>query len=237
MEPEKLGDLLKLTSPAFDRCERCGRGVRHYDREIGQRKWCKRCIDAWYRRQKLDPIKAERQIIELVEPLYAAADIDNFDNDLQDKMLALKEGDDVFITGPVGVGKTYLMAAMIRHYIYEGYECQRISFDNFCIELRSIMMPNSNISEWDMIEPLKNVDKLFIDDLGLRAKEESDYAYVILYSVLNKRQERLLPTFVSSNKNLVRLNEVFDYRIVSRLQTAVIIEMKGKDRRQYVLEK
>ena len=94
------------------------------------------------------------------------------------------------------------------------------------------MSPATKKTEWDLIEPLKKVDMLFVDDLGLRSKRETEYAYITLYSILNKRQERLLPTFICSNKDLDRLRESFDDRIVSRLQTAVIIRMDGQDKRK-----
>jgi DNA replication protein DnaC len=93
------------------------------------------------------------------------------------------------------------------------------------------MSPASKKTEWDLIEPLKDVDKLFIDDLGLRSKQETDFAYVTFFSILNKRQERRLPTFVTSNKSIEQLGLSFDARVASRLQTALIIEMTGQDRR------
>jgi DNA replication protein DnaC len=122
--------------------------------------------------------------------------------------------------------------------VYEGFECLRISFDDFCVLLRSAMSVaasppgRARLTEWDIIEPLKCVNKLFIDDLGLRGKPESGFAYTTLYSILNKRQERLLATFISSNKDIERLELAFNSRIASRLRAAIIIEMKGQDRRR-----
>ena len=138
---------------------------------------------------------------------------------------------DLFVTGPVGTGKTHLMAALAKEFIYEGFRCTRINFDDFCVKVRSTMSPASRLTEWDLIEPMKNVDKLFIDDLGLRSKQETDFAYVTLYSILNKRQEKRLPTYISSNKTIDTLAQAFDQRIGSRLKTAMVIELGGEDRR------
>jgi DNA replication protein DnaC len=99
------------------------------------------------------------------------------------------------------------------------------------------MSPASTKTEWDLIDPLKDVDKLFIDDLGLRVKQETDFSYVTLYSILNKRQERRLPTFISSNKSIEKLGQSFDARIASRLSAAVSIEITGCDRRRDVTRK
>lgn len=163
--------------------------------------------------------------------------MDDLTGEIREKLESLKFGQDVFFFGPIGTGKTHAMAALVRKYVYEGYECERINFDDFCVKVRSSMSPVSTLTEWDMIEPMKKVDMLFIDDLGLRSKQETDFAYVTFYSILNKRQERRLSTFVSSNKNINRLAEAFDSRIASRLSTALIIEMKGEDRRKKVKEK
>jgi len=212
------------------KCDKCGNGLKHKDR-TGIRKWCKRCIDIYYRKNRLTPQLAEAVIFDTVEPLYADARLENVDESIRKKLSSVEDGDDVFFYGNPGVGKTYIMAALIRRFIYEGYRCRRINFDDFCVELRSTMSPASRKTEWELIEPLKRVDKLFIDDLGLRSKQETDYAYTTLYSILNKRQERVLSTFLSSNKDLKRLEQAFDTRIASRLRAAVLIEIKGQDRR------
>ena len=230
MKAQRLDKIIKPMSLTSVRCEKCGRGLKHKDSK-GLRKWCKRCIDIYRRKNALQPETAERMILDTAEPLYANACIENIDENIRNKLSCLKDSDDVYLFGNPGVGKTYILAALIRRYIYEGYICRRINFDDFCVELRSTMSPASKKTEWDLIEPLKCVDKLFIDDLGLHGRQETDYAYTTLYSILNKRQERVLSTFISSNKNLKRLEQAFDARIASRLRAAITIEIKGHDRR------
>lgn len=236
MKPEKLSNVASQSAPCLSaKCENCGYGLRHKD-EDGLRKWCKRCIEVYHRKNTLKPEKAEKIILKLVEPLYIDAHIKKLDKDVRGKLLELQYGQDVFVHGPVGVGKTYGMAALIRQYVYEGYQCRRISFDDFCVKVRSTFAPAAKETAWQMIEPLKQVDKLFVDDLGLRNTPESQFTYETFYSLLNKRQERMLPTFISSNKTIEQLGHSFDVRIASRLQTALIIEMVGEDRRTKVGE-
>jgi len=229
-KPEKPN----LSANLSGKCERCGYGLKHRDNNGVVRDWCKHCIDVWERKQSLTDDKAERRILKLVGSLYLDAKLESLDEQVREKLLALESGQDVFMFGPVGTGKTHAMAAMIRHYTYEGYQVERINFDDFCVQVRSTMSPASRKTEWDLIEPLKDVDKLFIDDLGLRGKQETDFSYVTLYSILNKRQERRLPTFVSSNKNIEKLGQSFDARIASRLSAALAIEITGRDRRKPV---
>lgn len=231
MKPRKLAEIIHPLNHSSGRCERCGYGLKHRD-NTGLRDWCKRCIDVWQRRQIMTNAVAERRILKLVGSLYLEAKLDDLDEQVREKLLALETGRDVFMFGPVGTGKTHAMAALIRHYIYEGFQVERINFDDFCVQVRSTMSPVSKKTEWDLIKPLKDVDKLFIDDLGLRGKQETDFSYVTLYSILNKRQERRLPTFICSNKSIERLGQSFDARIASRLSTAVIIKIAGSDRRR-----
>ncbi|MBW7990174.1 MAG: AAA family ATPase [Planctomycetes bacterium] len=214
-----------------NRCENCGYGIKHTDGE-GQRKWCFRCMTVYYRKQELKPEQAEKTIIKLVEPKYTFAKLDDLDPGIKEQLINLEQGRDLYIYGPVGVGKTFLMAALLRHFIYEGFECLRINFDDLCVKIRSSFSPASKETEWELIKPYKKVDKLFIDDLGLRSKEESQFAYQTLYSTLNKRQERILPTYICSNKTINQIEQSFDSRIASRLSTALAIELTGKDKRR-----
>jgi DNA replication protein DnaC len=180
----------------------------------------------------LKPEKAEKIITEAVGARYADATLESIDSGIANKLLTLESGQDVFMFGPVGVGKTFAMAALFRHYIYEGFNCVRINFDDFCVQVRSTIGAASKQTEYELIEPLKQIDKLFVDDLGLRSKQESDFVYITLFAILNKRQERMLSTFVSTNKSIEQLGQNFDSRIASRLKTALIISMAGRDRRQ-----
>lgn len=231
---EKLGQVEIIKSPGLlfgERlCEQCKCRVRWHDGHT-LRKWCRRCVDVYHRRESLNREKAEQVIFDQVGALYYQATLEQLDALLQEKLLGLADSDDVFITGLIGTGKTFTMAALLRHYVYQGYDCKRIIFDDFCVQVRSTFGPASKLSEWDLIEPLKQADKLFIDDLGLRSKAESDFAYVTLFSILNRRQEIRLPTIISSNKSIAQLERSFDSRIASRLQTGVIVQMTGADRR------
>jgi len=230
-----IGKVLQQSNIS-GRCDNCGLGYRHRDRE-GLRKWCKRCIEVYQRKSSMSVDAKERLIIKLVGSVYSLANFDNFkgkDKALREELLSLGQDQDVFMYGSVGSGKTYAMAALLRHFIYEGYDCQRINFDDFCVQVRSTFSQAAKQTELDMIEPLKEIDKLFIDDLGLRANNESDFAYVTLYTIIEKRQSNGLPIYICSNKNIETLCKTFDYRIASRIgrKETKIIRLDGEDRRK-----
>ncbi len=139
---------------------------------------------------------------------------------------------DIYLYGGLGVGKTYAMAALLKEKLFSGHTCDSVNFDLFCSKVRSTWAKGSKITESELIAQMSNVDSLFIDDLGLRTKQESDFAYVTLFSILNNRQADRLPTYFTSNKDIQTLSQTFDGRIASRLGTATIIQMTGHDRRQ-----
>jgi DNA replication protein DnaC len=235
MDTPAIGSLLTPEGPensSGNRCIVCKLRVKAKDPNGGFFKCCKRCLDVWIRKKELTPERAEKIIAEAVGERFIDAKKEDVEQPLREKLSALKSGQDVYLYGPTGVGKTHAMAALLRHYVYLGFECKRINFDDFCVRLRSSFSPAASQTEYEIIEPLKNVDKLFIDDLGLRSDPESNHRYDTLFSLLNNRQERMLPTFITTNKTIEQLGRSFDARITSRLKTALVYEMTGDDKRK-----
>ncbi len=235
MVTPSIGSLLTPEGPANssgNRCIVCKVRVKAKDPNGGFFKCCKRCLDVWIRMKELTPQRAEKIITETVGERFVEAKMEDIELPLREKLLSLESGRDVFLFGPTGVGKTHAMAALLRNYVYHGFECKRINFDDFCVRLRSAFSPAARQTEYEIIEPLKIVDKLFIDDLGLRSDLETNHKYDTLFSLLNNRQERMLPTFITTNKTIEQLGLSFDARITSRLRTALVYEMKGDDKRK-----
>ncbi len=218
---EALNELLN------NKCERCGLRVK-YNGE----KWCKRCQEVFGRLRGRSAKKLAYLFSEAVGDAYINADMDKIDHEYRTVIEALKEDDDLFIWGGVGSGKTYAAAAMIKKYLCDGYTVQRINFDSFCCEVRSTFSKASTTTERDLVQKMVEVDKLFIDDLGLRSHEETSFAYTTLYTIFDGRQCKGLPTYITTNKSVIELGKSFDARIASRLSTAIKINMNGPDRRK-----
>lgn len=203
----------------------------------GAEKTCARCIKVITRKRGLKPEKVMVELAEQVGEAYLEAELDPNKEALIlnpaviDSKLLNATGD-IFLWGDVGVGKTWMMAALLKHYLCEGFTCERVNFDNFCCRVRATMNIRSSQTEYELIKKLVDVDKLFIDDIGLRSKAETDFAYVTFFSILDKRQERYLPTYITTNKTIDQLKQSFDARIASRLGMGTVIEMKGDDRRR-----
>jgi len=79
---------------------------------------------------------------------------------------------------------------------------------------------------------------LVIDDLGIRAPTESQYA--ILYELIDRRVSARRPLIATSNHSLEQIAEVYDRRIASRLSAGMEIDFQTADRRpsgeRYIVE-
>ncbi len=137
--------------------------------------------------------------------------------------------------GQPGVGKSYAMAALVRHYILIGSSVGRVGYEMLCLKIRDTFKAGSTQGELDVIRPLLEVDKLFVEDVGTTVSaghQESDFSLRTFLVLLDKRLEACKPTFIPNNKGVEQLSKSFDKRIASRLQQACeIIQLAGEDRR------
>ena len=176
----------------------------------------------------------ELQIIEAVRERYKDAKMGDLSKTLKDSLLTLPDTEGVYVWGKAGVGKTYALAALARHYIPQGYNVKRVSYEKLCLLLRDTFKPNSIQSEWQVVEPYLKCDKLFLEDISTTVsvgRQESDFSLRVVLLILDQRSEDCLPTYITGNKPVSELQNAFDSRIASRLRQGKIIKLTGKDRR------
>jgi len=134
----------------------------------------------------------------------------------------------IVLLGPVGVGKTYIAKTLIKHDYFKDES-------EFKQELISGALKIRSQSQWDIplsYYPLLMLAKrklVIYDDYGVSDLTEA-YIEKMLYW-LNGRRQRELITVFTSNLTLEQIH-AREKRIASRiLENAVVIEMKGEDRR------
>ena len=122
-------------------------------------------------------------------------------NDKRDKGL--------YVSGDVGVGKTYLCSALANSLVKKGKKVAYVKATDFFNEMRSYVGTYSDII-YRTISSLKNVEYLFIDDLGTEAV--SDFVRDdILFRILDHRMENKLITIFISNLNKSDLLKHYQY--------------------------
>jgi len=143
----------------------------------------------------------------------------------------------IYLWGPPGVGKTYALCAAAKEFIKNGYRCNRTSYELLCLHLRDTFKPSSKQSEWDIIKPLVESDRLFIEDVGTTKSidnAESDFSLRTLLVLLDIRMEHCRPTYITTNKSVENLAASFDARIGDRLRLYQIIKLEGESRRKRI---
>ena len=146
------------------------------------------------------------------------------------KLIASHYGSSLFITGGSGVGKTVLAASIAKECIDKKVAFKWIGCAQFIMELQA-MYSKDNESPFDEAQRIANFNGvLIIDDIG--AEKMSDWVRQILYYIINEREQRLLPTVITSNFSLQQIAEQIDIRISSRIAgMCKLIKLTGMDRR------
>jgi DNA replication protein DnaC len=182
---------------------------------------------------------------------YLSARLDDFPEEIRKATIG-----SLFITGPVGVGKTRLLAALAYRSIVEAplrrqeiYDHDRIpgetrlqapplsafplfhSTTRLLLGIRKTYDGGEQDTEAKIIERCSEVPYLALDDLG--TEKPTEWAAAVLYEIVDARYNAERPIWVSSNLGLSELAGRLGDRIVSRLNgMCATLKVRGADRRQ-----
>lgn len=162
-----------------------------------------------------------------------------------DRLRPFFKGASYFICGPVGVGKTHVIATMAAHvirnnpkwYLLNGNARQSrvewpffVTAPDMLMEIRATFSKHVDQSESDIINHYANMRCLIIDDLG--TEKTSEWTLQVLYQILNGRYVGMRQTVITSNFSINELKNRVGVRIASRLaEMCEEVELSGKDRR------
>ena len=136
---------------------------------------------------------------------------------------------DMLLTGPSGLGKSFLMHAMAARLIERGINVLMISAYSFLQMARK-----SYFEAEDGVKELMQVPVLMLDDLGSEPLMQN-ITVEQLFHLINERQRRGLSTVISTNLTLKELRERYTERIASRLndpKNCQMIFLDGQDLRK-----
>jgi len=201
-------------------------------------RWPELCEDCQARESRRRCRKEKKEQLQqrldrLLAPLVRKSHLRKIAPLLREKMLHLPAGKGLLLYGPPGVGKSYAMCALMRHYAMKNFSILRISYDDLCLEIRDTYANGK--SEKMIIKRFREPDKLLIEDVGTSVgtgAQETDFSLRTFLLILDYRLEHCKPTFITTNKSVEELGRSFDQRVASRLRQACeIILVSGRDRR------
>jgi len=148
----------------------------------------------------------------------------------------------LLVHGPNGVGKSGLMAGLLRKKFRAGYPVLWIKWDDMIADVQATYGPagqgREGVSTEGLVSTAQNTPLLFLDDLGEPFRPPGDYrvsedARSITWRVLSARHEREWPTFITANHDgLAEISDQFSPRIADRLmELCTVVEMTGKNLR------
>ncbi|WP_044893438.1 primosomal protein DnaI [Bacillus alveayuensis] len=146
----------------------------------------------------------------------------------------------LYIYGPFGIGKTFVLGAIANELAEKGVSSMLVYVPEFMRELKSAIQDHS-LNE--KLEAVKKVPILMLDDIGAESMS-SWMRDDILGTILQFRMLENLPTFFTSNFNFDELKYHLTYsqrgemeelkalRIMERIKyLATPVQLKGKNRR------
>jgi DNA replication protein DnaC len=103
----------------------------------------------------------------------------------------------LLLIGPSGVGKTHLGVAALKELIRRGHAGLFCDYRELLKEIQASYNPASESTEMGILEPIRRVEILVLDDLG--ASKPSDWVRDIVGIVLNARYNENRTTIITTN--------------------------------------
>lgn len=219
------------------RCEACAaEAATEIERDRDTRERLGRLEDAV---AAMLPARYRAALLEQIEPAPVRARLTVWPTVQPDERPGL------YLTGPVGSGKTHTAAAIVRHTWLRPFRqivwanVPRL-LDQWRDEISrpapaplvasSDTEPVGLISKGQTLEQLIDAPLTVLDDLG--AERPTEWVRERLYVIINERYENERPLLVTSNLTLDRLAETVGPRVASRLaEMCEQIGLAGRDRR------
>ena len=128
-----------------------------------------------------------------------------------------RESVNLYIYGPVGTGKTYLLNSIAKKVMDRGLSVVYFSESDLVSNILEHRFAYSETKQKlrDQIDMIYDADLLIIDDLG--ANNTNDTSVSAVFEALNKRLVKKLPVIISSNLDPEDLRIIYDQRVYSRI--------------------
>ena len=139
----------------------------------------------------------------------------------------------LLLTGSVGVGKTHLAVAACHTLLHQGRVIYFTTSAELLDTLRDAYSAEGEDSHYSLIERMKTVDVLALDDFG--KERRNDFAVERLSVIIHARHAAALTTIITTNLPPARIVE-WDEAAASRLMDRTrchLVPMDGTDYRRW----
>ena len=127
------------------------------------------------------------------------------------------------LTGNSGCGKTHLAAAIANYCIGLQIRTFFTVVPDLLDHLRATFGPGSEVAYDELFDQIRNVPLLILDDLGVQSS--TSWAAEKLFQIFNYRFNAMLPTVVTTNLPLDRMDESLQSRLTDPdLSTVIEVE-------------
>jgi DNA replication protein DnaC len=103
----------------------------------------------------------------------------------------------LLLMGSSGAGKTHLAVAALKDLIQRGHGGLFCDYRELLKEIQASYNPSSQTTEMGILEPIRTVEILVLDDLG--ASKPSDWVRDVVGVVLNARYNEKRTTIITTN--------------------------------------
>lgn len=122
----------------------------------------------------------------------------------------------LWLSGPTGVGKSHLSAAVVRTIKEEGYSVGFLTTGQLLSKIKSTYNSGSVRTEEDILNDIKKIDLLCLDDLGSESIGGNDnWRMSMLFQIVEARSGK--PSIYTSNMAEIELAKAVGDRVYSRL--------------------
>lgn len=227
------GDAVEISAQDEVKCPICGdRGYLRYDVPVGHPSFGQvYACECRKREMAHDRIDKLRRLSNL--SAFSGSSFEDFDPSVHGTVHAFEEAMSfaqdpshrwLVLSGPVGVGKTHLAVAIAQYAIEQHtMNAYFAAVPDLMDHLRSAFAPGATEGYDERFEEIRNAQLLVLDDLG--TENATPWAQEKLYQIINHRYIERLPTVITTNVDLRKIDDRIASRMLDhRLSTHVDID-------------
>jgi DNA replication protein DnaC len=181
---------------------------------------------------------------------FLDADMEKIDKGIIENTKGFFDKESFFIYGDTGVGKTYLVNALLiermkrflKNYLarrdYNTIESAPVKaifvvVPQLLMEIKATFVENPGSNEMDIFDKYSEIPCLILDDIG--AEKTTEWVVEVFNNLIDYRDREMKQTIFTSNLDIKKLANKLGDRIGSRIAGMCgaerVIHMRGKDRR------